>query len=179
MTRELLVAIHAGSGLAGLIAGLAVFRPPSIRGGRPRLWRIIYGGLLVILVVSLVALIVKDWAGLETGTRFAFSGLAILAGVMLVRLAVGHRLVSTRASGWERGYVSHVYFTYISLWVGLAIVPAVRSANPGLWIPVAVVAVLAAGRTVLNRYKRRIELASTPRSLSMEAATPTSSKEGR
>lgn len=33
MTRETLVAIHAGSGIAGLFVGLAVFTPPQTEDG--------------------------------------------------------------------------------------------------------------------------------------------------
>ncbi|MGH3649519.1 MAG: hypothetical protein ACRDU9_02330 [Acidimicrobiia bacterium] len=62
--------------------------------------------------------------------------------------------------GWERRYVGHVYFTYVSLWVGFAIIPALRSGNPGLWIPVAVIGVLAAGTLLVHRYERRIGLRS-------------------
>ena len=161
MTRELLVAIHAGSGIAGLLVGLTAFQPPKEKGGRRRIWRIGYGGLLVVLIASLLTLIITDWSGLETGSRIAFSGLAVLAGVMLARIYLAHRLVANRMPGWERRYVGHVYFTYISLWVGFAIIPALRSPSPGLWIPVAVVTVLAAGSALVHRYERRIGLRST------------------
>ena len=156
MTREILVAIHAGAGIIGLIVGLAVFPPPATNRGRLGIWRMVYGGLLVVLFGSLIALIVTDWTGLETGSRLAFSGLAILAGVMLVRIYLAHRLAVNRGQGWERRYVNHVYFTYISLWVGFAIVPALRSPAPGLWIPVAVVGVLTAGTVLAHSYQRRI-----------------------
>ena len=161
MTRELLVAIHAGSGITGLLVGLTAFQPPKEKGGRWRIWRIGYGGLLAILTVSLLVLIIRDWGGLETGARLAFSGLAALALVMLTRIYLAHRLVANRMPGWERRYVGHVYFTYISLWVGFAIVPALRSPNPGLWIPVAVVTVLVTGSALVRRYERRIGLRST------------------
>lgn len=158
VSREVLVAIHAGAGIIGLAVGLAVFPPPEAGRGPARIWRITYGGLLVVLVVSLLALLVRDWAGLETGARIAFSGLAVLAGVMLTRIYLAHRLASSREPGWKRRYVSHVYFTYISLWVGFAIVPALRSPMPGLWVPVAVIGVLVAGTLLVHRYERRIGL---------------------
>jgi hypothetical protein len=161
MSREILVAIHAGSGIVGLIVGLAVFSPSPANERRSRIWRIVYAGLLVVLTVSLLALIVTDWASLETGSRLAFSGLAILAGVMLGRIYLAHRLAGSRIAGWERGYVSHVYFTYVSLWVGFAIIPALRSPAPGLWIPIAVIGVLAAGNVLVHRYERRIGLEPT------------------
>jgi hypothetical protein len=65
------------------------------------------------------------------------------------------------SQGWERRYVNHVYFTYISLWVGFAIIPALRSPTPGLWIPVAVATVLATGRVLEHRYQRRIGIRGT------------------
>lgn len=157
MTREMLVVIHAGAGVAGLLVGLAVFPPPRTPEFR-KWWRITYGLLLVVLIVSLLFMIITDWSGLETGARLAFSGLAGLGLVMIARMLMAHRLAGSGEPGWERRYVGHVYFTYVSLWVGFAIVPALRSPTPGLWIPVAVVAVLTAGSVVLHRYEERIGL---------------------
>jgi hypothetical protein len=67
VTQEILVAIHAGAGIIGLGVGLAVFSPPVTNRGRSRVWRMISGGLLLVLFASLLALIVTDWTGLETG----------------------------------------------------------------------------------------------------------------
>lgn len=156
MTRQVIVAIHAGAGILGIVVGMALFSPTLASKRRP--WRVVYAGLLVVLTVSLLALITTDWAGLETGSRLVFTGLSILAGVMLVRIYLAHRLASSPEPGWEAIYVNHVYFTHISLWVGFAIVPALRSPMPGLWIPVAVIGVLAAGTVLVHRYQRRIEL---------------------
>lgn len=157
--REILVAIHAGAGVAGLVVGLAVFRPP-IPADRRLWWRIAYGGLLVVMVVSLVALIAVDWPELPIGARMAFSGLAILGVVILARMAMAYRLVLSREPGWQRRYVGHVYFTYVSLWVGFAIVPALRSPDPILWIPVSVIGVLTVGWFLLHRYESAIGLRS-------------------
>ena len=162
MTREILVAIHAGSGIAGLVVGLAVFAPPRGSDGVRFVGRIVYGISLVVLVVSLLGLIAKDWPGLEIGARIAFSGLAALGGVMLFRIYRAHRLAESRKPGWKQRYLGHAYFTYISLWVGFAIVPALRSPNPGVWIPVAVVSVLTIGTILFHRYERRIGLRPSP-----------------
>lgn len=162
MTREMLVVIHAGSGIAGLVVGLVVFAPPPRSGGSRLLARTAYGLLLAILVVSLLGLIVRDWPTLETAARIVFSGLAALGGVMLFRIYRAHRIAESEGPGWERRYVGHVYFTYISLWVGFAIVPALRSGNPGLWIPIAVVSVLTAGTLLIHRYERRMGLRPSP-----------------
>jgi FtsH-binding integral membrane protein len=144
------------AGIAGLVVGLTVFTPPRDAGRR--ILRNVYSTLLLVLVTSLVALIIRDWPGLETGSRIAFSGLAIMGVVMLVRIYLAHRLTGSDEPQWERRYVSHVYFTYVSLWVGFAIIPAVRSGNPGLWIPMAVMGVLTAGTLLVHRYERRLGL---------------------
>lgn len=155
MTREVLVAIHATAGIAGLVVGIALFRPPETRSDR-RWLRMVYGGLLAVLAGSLLALIITDWPDLDAIPRIVFSGLAVLAGVMLYRLVLADRIAASGEPRWERPYVGHVYFTYVSLWVGFAIVPALRSGNPGLWIPIAVVGVLAVGTLLIHRYQRRI-----------------------
>jgi hypothetical protein len=157
MARDMLVMIHAGSGIAALVTGLLVFLPPDTPSRRLR-WRAGYGALLVTLTISLVLLIAVDWADLAGGARIAFTGLAILAGIMLTRLYLAHRLTTKPAiTGWRRRYVSHVYFTYISLWVGVGIVPALRTDTPALWVPVAIVAVLGTGNVIVGRYVHRIE----------------------
>lgn len=161
MTREVLVAVHAGAGITGLIVGLAVFHPPTTSGGSPRLWRIAYGSMLAILLFSLLALIAIDWRGLQTSARLAFVGLAGLAGVMVSRMYMAHRLVSDDNREWRHHYVSHVYFTYISLCVGFVIVPALRSNTPALWIPIAVAIVLVTGTILLRLYEQRIGIRPT------------------
>jgi hypothetical protein len=153
--RELLVMIHAGAGIAGLVLGLGVFALPRPASER-RLARVAYGAALAILVGSLVILVVTDWPDLETGARIAFTGLTALAGVMLYRYILANRVAESRDADWERRYVGHIYFTYISLWVGFAIVPALRSPSPALWIPVAVIGVLLTGSVLVHRYERRI-----------------------
>lgn len=167
--REVLVAIHAGAGIAGLLLGLGVFPlPQPVR--KRILARVSYGAALAVLVGSLIVLVVTDWPGLETGARIAFSGLTGLGGLMIYRYFLANRLATSREPGWERRYVGHVYFTYVSLWVGFAIVPALRSPLPGLWIPVAVVAVLSLGAVLVHAYERRIGIrpASSDRLASSE-----------
>lgn len=155
MTRELLVTIHAGSGIAGLLAGLAVFSPPRSREDRLT-FRLGYGTLLFVLVVSLLGLIIVDWADLELGARLAFSGLTVLGLVMVARFILAHRLALSDTPDSDRRYVKHIYFTYVSLWVGFAILPALRSDSPGLWIPVAVIGVLGLGSFLIRRYERTL-----------------------
>lgn len=153
--RDLLVMIHAGSGIAGLLVGLRLFMPPRTSGDH-KSWRLLYGFLLTVLMVSLGAMIVYDWPDLDTTARVAFTGLLGLGVLILIRFFLAYRLADQAPSADPGSYVSHIYFTYVSLWVGFAIIPALRSPNPGLWIPVAVVGVLVFGSFLIHRYRFRI-----------------------
>jgi hypothetical protein len=159
--RDVLVAIHAGAGIAGLVIGLVVIAPPRSADSR-RSIRLLYLLCLAALLASLVVLVATDWSGLDATARTVFTGLTGLGGVMAYRILSAQRLVKTRGPGWETRYVGHIYFTYISLWVGFVIVPALRTDHPQIWIPVAVVGVLGVGALLIDRYKKRIKPASTP-----------------
>lgn len=155
--RTVLVLLHAVSGVIGLVTGLWAMSPPRPGDGRRR-WRQTYMACIGTLIVGLVALVLYDWRDLEAAARIAFSGLAGLAAVMAYRMWRAHREASMREGDWQRRYVSHVYFTYISLWVGVLIVPAVNSSVPQLAVPVVIVAVLAAGHVLITRYQRGLNL---------------------
>lgn len=155
MLRSILVVVHAGAGIAGLLAGPWALAPPGPDDGRGWLRRA-YRVCVALLFVSLVALIVVDWADLETGARIAFAALAGLAVAMLWRLALADRGARARPPGWRQRYVSHIYFTYISLWIGFGILPALNSPIPELLAPLVVVVALVVGGILVNRYKHRL-----------------------
>ena len=74
MIRTVLVVIHAGAGIAGLVTGLPSFALP--RGGDGRSWvRWVYLACIAIMFVTLIALVVLDWEGLDTTARVAFTAL--------------------------------------------------------------------------------------------------------
>jgi hypothetical protein len=82
--RTVLVVIHAGAGIAGLVTGIASFALP--RGGDGRSWvRWVYLVCIAIMFVTLIALVVLDWEGLDTTARVAFTALTGLAAVMMLR----------------------------------------------------------------------------------------------
>lgn len=137
--------------------GLPVITPPTSARSRRR-WAHVYLAAVGVLVASLLALVAVDWGGLEVGARVAFSGLAVLGGVMMYRLLRAGREATARRPGWRARYVDHVYFTYVSLWIGLAILPALRSDRPELLVPVAVAGVLGAGHLLIHAYTRRLGL---------------------
>ena len=76
--------------------------------------------------------------------------------MIAIRLLLARRAARTAATGWQRRYVDHMAFTYISLWVGFLVVPAVNTAWPQVAIPVVVVVVVVTGSVLASRYKRRV-----------------------
>jgi hypothetical protein len=153
--RTILVVAHAGAGIAGLVAGLASFAPPPEDDGRA--WvRWVYVALITVMFVTLIALVAVDWEGLDTTARIAFTALTGLAAVMMLRIVLAVRVASSREPGWEGRYIGHVYFTYISLWMGFVILPALNLPMPQVTVPVIAVVVLLIGRTLVGRYKRGV-----------------------
>lgn len=152
--RTALVILHAAPGVAGLMAGLLAVPPPRPADGRTW-WRRLYALCVAVLLGGLVVLLAYDWADLDPAARLAFTGLAGLGAVMAVRLVLARRAAGTGAAGWQRRYVDHVAFTYISLWVGFLVVPALNTAWPQVAVPVVVVAVVGAGSVLASRYRRR------------------------
>lgn len=104
----------------------------------------------------MAALVTIDWRTLEAGGRVAFAALSALGAVMAYRLARAHREASRRAPTWRERYIGDVYFTYISLWEGLVILPSLRLPLPQVSVPLVAVAVLLIGHALLARHKARI-----------------------
>ncbi len=155
MVRSVLVAIHIAAGLGGLAAGLATLAPPAPSDER-RWVRQIYLACILTLFVSLVGMIAVDWAGLDVAARFTFSALAVLAAVMIYRLARARGEASTREAGWKERYINHVAFSYIALWEGFVILPALNLPLPQVSVPVVAIGVLGIGHTLIGRYKARV-----------------------
>ena len=155
MVRSTLVAIHIASGLGGLAAGLATLAPPAPSGER-RWVRQAYLASILTLFASLVGMIAVDWAGLDTAARLTFSALAGLAAVMIYRLVRARGETATREAGWHERYIDHVAFSYIALWEGFVILPALNLPLPQVSVPVVAIAVLLVGHTLTSRYKARV-----------------------
>lgn len=153
MLRIVLVSLHSLAGIGGLITGLAAIRP---RPGGAGAARVTYVVCLGALLASIVVLIAVDWPELAAGARVAFTGLAVLAAVMVFRMVRALAVAAESLPGWQDRYVDHVYFTYVSLWAGFVVVPALNLPYPQVGVPLAVVAVLAIGHVLVSRYKRRL-----------------------
>lgn len=158
MLRDILVAIHAGAGVLGLLAGLWSLAPPQ-PGQRARRWvRRAYQLCIAVLVVSLLVLVAVDWPGLDTGARVAFAGLTGLGVFMLYRLVSAEQTARRRPAGWQRRYLGHLYFTYVALWIGFLVIPALNLPLPMVGVPLTVVAVLLIGGLLRKRYERRLAI---------------------
>lgn len=155
MLRDGIVVVHASAGIVGLVTGLAAIpptRPPRV----PRWIRSLYPVCLVVLLTSLVALIIVDWQRLPLASRLAYTGLAALAAVMVWRMLRALREAAARADGWRSRYLAHVYFTYIALWIGFLVLPALDLPYPQVSVPIVVIGALLLGNVLVTRYRRRL-----------------------
>ena len=152
--RTVLVVLHVAPGVVGLLAGLFALRPPRSGDGQTY-WRRLYAGCVGALPVGLILLIAFDWSSLDGTGRLVFVGLAGLGVVMVGRLALAWRAARSGRAGWQERYIGHVFFTYVSLWVGFLIVPALNSPAPVVAVMLVVVTVPIVGIVLLSRYKRR------------------------
>jgi hypothetical protein len=152
MIRTVLVTLHAAAGIGGLVTGLAALSPPKGRDVRNWLRRL-YVIFIVILLASMVVLVTIDWNGLDTTARISFAALIGLGAVMAYRLVRARSEALVQRGAWERRYVDHVYFTYISLWEGFVILPALNLPMPQLSVPLVAIAVLLIGHALISRYK--------------------------
>lgn len=156
--RTALLVLHVTSGVAGLFFGVLALRPPRTDDGRA-LWRVLYACCLVALMLGLVGLVAYDWSSLDGVARIVFVGLAGLGAVIIARMVLAWRVTRSAPRGWEQKYIDHIFFTYVSLWVGFLIVPAINSPLPIVVVPLVVVAVPAVGVFAVSRYKRRVLMA--------------------
>lgn len=153
MLRTLLVVLHASAGVSGLLLGIVAFVP---RPGRPGAVRIAYVSCIGLLLLTLLALIAADWRDLAAGARIAFSALAALAVAMVYRLARAVAEAAGESEGWQRRYIDHVFFGYISLWIGFLVIPALNLPYPQVAVPIVAVGTLGLGRVLVARYQKRV-----------------------
>jgi hypothetical protein len=155
MLRTTLVVIHAASGVGGLITGWASLSPPRPGDGRGW-WRRLYVACIAILVASMVVLVAIDWTSLDGVARVAFGGLIVLGAVMTYRIFRARGEASARVAGWEGRYFDHVAFTYISLWEGFLILPALNLPFPQVSVPAVAVGVFVVAHWLLTRYRHGV-----------------------
>ncbi len=153
--RTFLVVVHASAGVGGLLAGLPSLAPP--RPSDNRGWvRRLYLLFVLILLGSMAALIAIDWTDLDMSARIAFGALSGLGAVMAFRIFRAEREASQQTANWQERYIGHVYFTYISLWEGFVILPALDLPLPQVTVPLVAIGVLAIGHFLIARYRARV-----------------------
>lgn len=149
--RTALLSVHVAAGVSGLVLGIYAFSPTA-----HRLVRWAYAASLIVLTVFLTAIVAVDWARLVSPVGEIFVGLIALAIFIVARVTLALRVVERRPPDWERKYVNHIYFTYISLWEAFFIVGLIDLAAPA-WVIAGVAAgVLLLGAILVNNYRRRI-----------------------
>lgn len=156
--RLALMLVHTVPGVIGLVAGLYALRAPR-DGDDHHWWRRLYTACVALLLAGLVALLAYDWPELDGTARLVFSGLTVLGVVIAVRLALAHRSVTGQEPGWRDRYLDHVVFTYISLWVGFLIVPAINSPLPAVAVPAVVITVPVVIVRLVGRYRPQLTAA--------------------
>ncbi|HEY5990270.1 MAG TPA: hypothetical protein VIV12_28375 [Streptosporangiaceae bacterium] len=153
---------HVAGGVGGLALGLFAIRPPLDDRFRLGIRRACLTSL-VVLAVFLAALVAVDWSPrLDSSQRIIFGALTAFALFILARDILSFRVAQRRPPDWQRKYMNHVYFTYISLWEGLFIV-GLGDLNAAPWL-IAVVAVglVVLGATLFRRYQRQVLAGPAP-----------------
>ncbi len=158
--RTAFLTLHVAGGVLGLAVGLFSFHPPQTRDFR--LWlRRAYAAAIGGLAVFLVGLVALDWSSLGSTPRIVFAALIGLAAVIVARLVLAFRLARQQPAGWQGPYMSHVYFSYISLWEGFFIVGLIDLGAQAWLVGAVAVSVLVVGGILFNSYKRSL----VPRSI--------------
>jgi hypothetical protein len=150
MLHTLLIIVHAASATLAFLLGLVVLRPPA--QGVPPAFRA-YVGTLWLMILFLILVVAVDWLGVDLLSRFLYTALAALALYTGWRGWQAWEALRHRKVGWRPGYIDHVGFTLITLFVGFVIVSAIDLAAP-VWLAVLLGAlVVLIGRLGVQRAK--------------------------
>ncbi len=148
MWHTVLIAAHAAAGLAAFAAGcLALTR---------RSYFTVYLWSLIFLVAFLAAVVVVDWAGLDSASRTVFAAFTALGGYMIWRAVQARRLQRSTSLQQRARRIDHIGFTLVALFDGFVIILALNLGAPA-WLTIVIAAAgIAAGHTTLRRLKRQL-----------------------
>jgi len=153
--HPLLIAGHAACAIAAFILGLLVIWdvPPKMTGPLRA-----YVAALPLMLLFLLLAVAADWPGLDTSTRFIFSGLLVLGFYTLFRGEQAAREVQ-RSTVVDRLHidvdVDDVGFTLIALFDGFVSVSAFDLGAP-IWLVLGVGALgIVSGIAGVHRLKAR------------------------
>jgi hypothetical protein len=149
MWHTVLIVVHAATATVALLAGLVSLPAGRLFG--------LYRWSLIGMLVALAPAVAIGWANQPDGTRIAYTGLLVLAVVMVVMAERARRdRPTTTVGGPTVRYLDRVGFTLIALSDGFAIVAAIRAGLPGWAVAVIGVGVVVVGHTALQVAKRRM-----------------------
>lgn len=147
MWHTVFIVLHAVAATVAWLAALV-----ALPAGR---FFEVYRWAQIGAVAALVPALAVGWSGYDTVLRIAYSGLLVLAAVMLVRAHLAARMLPAATGGPTARYIDHVGFTIIALSDGFAIVAALRAGAPGWLVAVVAVGVIVAGHFGLRVAKAR------------------------
>jgi hypothetical protein len=142
------ITVHAVAATIAFGAGLVAAPAGRFLG--------VYRGAMAIMAAALVPAVLIDWSTTDSTARIVFTGLIVLAGVMVVRAELAGRRHPARTGGPTGAYLEHIGFTLIALADGFAVVAAIRAGAPGWAAGVLAVGVVAVGHFTIQVAKRRL-----------------------
>jgi hypothetical protein len=151
MSHDLLIVLHAATGVVSLLAGVVVVL-------RHRLFAVYLWALIISMLVMALAVGIA-WPSRSVGTNLLFGGLVLLGAVM-VRCGVSARSVRPGPFGpASQRFLDLVGFTLISLFDGFIIVAVIRRGGTG-WLALAMGASgVLVGRAAMHRVARGVPTA--------------------
>jgi hypothetical protein len=157
--RTAFLTLHVAGGVAGLLLGAFVLRPPEPGHYRLALRRG-YTAAIAVLVAFLTGTVLLDWTRIDAVQHIVHAGLIGLAAVIAGRVYLAFRVARNQPDRWQASYMNHIYFTYISLWEGFFIVGLLDLKAPAWLVGVVAVGVVLLGALGFNNYKRQVVTAS-------------------
>ncbi|HEY0453739.1 hypothetical protein [Actinophytocola sp.] len=141
MWHSILIALHALTGTAALVAGLVAHRG--------RILFEVYLWSLVAAVTFLAAAVAEEWGRLDSVSRALFTAFVALGLVMLWLAAAARRLPLSPA------YVDRVGFTLVALFDAFVVITVLNVGAPVALVVASGVLVAIAGHVGLRAAKAR------------------------
>lgn len=138
-----LIALHATAGTLALGLGVVAMRRPQVFTA--------YAVTLVVSMLSLLAAVAWSWPTLAAPTRGVFSGLGVLAVVVLAQAGR-----AARAEVGSSGYVAGVGFTVVALADGFLVVGVLDLGAPAWAVVATGVGVAVAGHGWVGKRLGRV-----------------------
>lgn len=152
MLHNLLIDVHAICAVAAFGLGLAAILQPATR-----LSVVVrsYMAALWLMVLFLIAVVLVDWAGLNSSSQLVYSSLVLLALYTGWRGWRAARALQHHDGQWRDACVDDVGFTLITLFDGFVIVGSIDLGAPIWFVVAAGILGVLVGRLGTQRLKNR------------------------